>query len=165
MPSLRGLEFIEIIEPTRENAKLQQYPERYSGFTRNGELVAYVKQNDWTTIDEFPFTPWYDVLDLAVQRLFRMDTYTGMWGIFGLVAADDLGRELQRGVLAYLLGRSVLDAASGKKRRLVNVVMHENDPLLQVAMDRGFVALGRRGEAVGAPGLKQRRYQLRQISR
>ena len=82
-----------------------------------------------------------------------------------LVAADDLGRELQRGVLAYLLGRSVLDAASGKKRRLVNVVMHENDPLLQVAMDRGFVALERRGEAVGAPGLKQRRYQLRQISR
>lgn len=54
-----------------QQAKLQQYPERYSGFTRNDELVAYVKQNDWTTIDEFPFTPWYDVLDLAVQPSIR----------------------------------------------------------------------------------------------
>jgi len=194
MSSSHGLEYVETIEPTFENAtaillltlqdakaggfknplaiadpsdqkmvatqqqKLRNHPERYSGFVRDGKLVAYIKQNDWTTRDEFPFAKWYDVLDLLVQRLFRMGTYTGMRGVFGLVASDGLSESDRRFVLVTLLETSFGKRPSGKER-ITNIVLHKNDPLLTIVPDYGFVAFGRSATAAGAPGLKQRRYR------
>lgn len=194
MLSLRGLEFIGTIEPTRENAqaiqrltlqdlkvggfekpldladpsneyrvaaqqqKLRDYPERYSGYARRGKLVAYIKQNDWLVGDELPFATGVRAATLKVRRAFHMNPLTGQWGVFGLVASDNLGFAEHRGVLDHLLQRSFVDPVSGKDRT-VNVVIHDHDPLLEVALYHGFVPVGKRAEAAGAPGLKQQRYQ------
>ena len=201
MLSPQGLEFIETIEPTRENAqamlkltlqdvklggfknplsladpssedmisaqqqKLCDHPERYSGYARNGELVAYIKQGEWLAGDELPFAHWFSFLSLKVQRALHKDPHTGMWGIFGLVAANDLGTMVQKNALALLLMGSREDPVSKNTRRIVNVAIHEYDPLLDIAKNHGFVAVGRRGNAAGAPGLKQRRYQWRLTSK
>lgn len=143
---------------TAQQKKLHDHPERYSGFIRDGNLVAYMKQNDWTTYDEFPFAPWSDVLDLLLQRVFRMDPYTGMWGVFGLVASDTLSKSDRDMVLTTLLESSFGTRPSGKER-IDNIVLHKNDPLLEIVPRYGFVPYGRLGQASGAPGAKQRRFR------
>ena len=137
--------------------KMRDHPERYSGFFRDGKLVAYMKQNDWTIHDELPFAKWYDVLDLMLVKLLRMDPYTGMWGVFGLVASDELNEIDRRFVLTTLLESSFGKRSSGKER-IDNIILHKNDPLIAIVPDYGFIPFGRSAEAAGAKGLKQRRY-------
>jgi hypothetical protein len=190
----QGLEFIETIEPTFENAiavqvltlqdikhggfqkpleladpsnsdmvatqqqKLHDHPERYSGYTRDGQLVAYIKQNDWFAGDELPFATGARAVELKASRALHLDPSTGQWGVFGLVASDNLDKDDRESVLLDLLQRSFADPRSGESRT-VNIVIHEHDPLLEIAVHYGFVPVGKLGEAAGAPGLMQQRYQ------
>lgn len=141
-----------------QQKRLRNHPERYSGFAFDGSLVAYMKQNHWTTYDELPFAPWSDIIDLLLQRAFRMDPHTGMWGVFGLVASDTLSKSDRDMVLTTLLESSFGKRPSGKER-IVNIVLHKNDPLLEIVPCYGFVPYGRLGQASGAPGAKQRRFR------
>lgn len=188
-----GLEFVEVIEPTRSNAeaiqrlglqdalaagfanpysvanpydtdvvalqmgKLIAYPERYSGFAKDGELVAYTKQWHWFTGDERPFATGFHALKCHARHLVHRHRPTGEWGIFGLVASNELGVRQRRAALTNLLRYSFGSVENGE--RTVNVVLHDYDPLLEIAEDYGFVRRGRKAEAAGAPGLKQWRYK------
>jgi hypothetical protein len=194
MPSSQGLEFVETIEPTLENAtaiqrltlqdatlggfknpteladpsnpdmvaaqqqRLRDYPERYCGYVRDGKLIAYMKQNDWMIGDELPFTTGVQAARLKARRALHLDPSTGEWGIFGLVASDELEERDRETVLIGLLQRSFSDPRSWETRT-VNIVIHENDPVLRIARYHGFGPVGELGEAAGAPGLIQRRYQ------
>ncbi len=190
----RGLEYIETIEPTFDNAraiqeltlqdvrvgrfseplkladpantemvaiqqqKLRDHPERYSGYVKDGQLVAYIKQNHWTIADELPFVSGRPAAALRFTRALRLNPSFGQWGIFGLVASEDLPAGERQGVLTSLLRSTFTDPQTGKPRK-VNVVIHDNDPLLSIAERYGFVKYGKKAPAAGAPGLDQFRYQ------
>jgi hypothetical protein len=194
-----NLEFIEVIEPTYENAKaiqeltlqdvkaggfpnpreladpsssdkvaaqqqkLRDHPERYSGYARNGQLVAYIKHGEWLAGDELPFASGLRVALLKARSALHLNPSTGQWGVFGLVTSDDLTDDEREVALVKLLQRSFRDSQSGKFRT-VNVVIHENDPLLEIAALYRFVPVGKPAEAAGAPGLMQQRYRRRASS-
>lgn len=194
MPNPKGLEFIEAIEPTLENAKaiqgltlqdvikgcfdnpldlanpssgnmilaqqqkLRNHPGQYSGYVRNGELVAYIKQNHWLVGDELPFATGIRFVRLIANRVLRLDPSTGQWGIYGFVASDELDVSDRKSALVGLLQYSLANVLKGKYRT-VNVVIYENDPLIDIVSKFGFVPVGKLGEAANAPGLLQQRYQ------
>jgi len=138
-----------------QQQKLRDHPERYSGYTLNGTLVAYMKQNKWLIGDELPFvTPRLKAHLLRLMAKIRRTSETGQWGVFGLVASDELDRYQRRDALENLLKHSFRG-----NLRTVNIVIHANDPVLPSALHFGFVAVGKFAEAAGASGLKQRRYQ------
>ncbi len=138
--------------------KLHRHPERYSGYYHNGQLVAFMKQNEWRVDDELPFATWQEALKLLVRKARRLDLSMGQWGIFGLVVSDEFGYELRSALLIDLLKRSFKYPVTGKAR-IVNIALSEKDPVLSIAKSQGFVVIGKPGEAAGAPGLKQQRYQ------
>jgi len=136
--------------------KLIDHPEYYSGYTLNGELVAFMKQNEWFISDELPFARPFKAIGLLVRKVFRLNPSTGEWGVFALIASRDLKYELRGNVLADLLTRAYM----GMSVSTINIPIYERDRLRGIALSHGFVAVGKWGEAAGAPGLKQRRYQL-----
>lgn len=147
-----------LVNAQRRNLRL--HPERYNGYVRDGELVAFMKQNDWLIGDELPFTSVLRAFMLKVRRVIRRKPSMGQWGVFGLVASDTLNSEERAEVLQGLLHTALVDPRTGKAR-IVNVPIHRNDPLLKIAMKNGFVPLGKRGVAAGTFGPKQQRYQRR----
>lgn len=194
MSASNGLEYIEMIKPTFENAKaiqkltlqdveaggfenpleladpfntdkvisqrqkLRDHPERYSGYVRDGRLVAYIKQNDWTITDELPFASRSRAVAIRASLGLHMSPSTGQWGVFGLVASNDLNDEEREMVLRELLRSSFVDPRTSEPRT-VNIAIHERDPLFKIAVRLGFKAVGEIAEAAGAPGLMQQRYQ------
>lgn len=139
--------------------KLEQHPERYSGFTLDHELVAYMKIGEWTIVDEAPFATGLRAAWLRIKRWLRLNPKTGQLGIFGLVVSDELNDATRRLALVGLLSeacRTHRDVAPGMK--FVNIVLHDNDPLQEIARAQSFVPRGKRGEAVGAPGKLQQRF-------
>lgn len=172
MSRYRGLKFVEHIKPTFKNAKaiksltyqdalaagfenpyaiadplsfrealeqwmkLLRHPERYSGYTLNGELVAFIKHN-----------------------ALHVEGAPDQWIILGLVASDDLHDDELERVLKRLLMLPVENPRTGMNRT-VNVAIHDNDPLLEIALRYGFIPVGKPDYQEGAPGLKQQNYQL-----
>lgn len=144
---------------TRQQSRLNNHPERYSGYTRNGELVAYMKQNEWTLPDELPFSGIVHRVALKLRKELNLDmgSWTGEWGVFGLVAADSLAAWESNQLLLNLLRRTYFDAKG--QPQVVNIVLHDNDPLNGHIRREGFVVKGKPGQAAGAPGLEQLRYR------
>lgn len=155
---------LELADPTDDQQvrdqrqKLLDHPERYSGYAQNGKLVAYMKQNTWFVDDATPFAMGWREFVLKAFGAIGFNPSTGQWAVFGLVASEELGRSVQEEVLVDLLRRSFNDPRSGRART-VNIVLHKNDPLLSVMKSLDFLPKGKLGEAAGAPGLKQRRFQ------
>lgn len=142
--------------------KLEQHPKRYSGFTLDGQLVAYMKIGQWTIFDEQPFAIGFRAMWLRIKRLLHLNPMTGQLGIFGLVVSDKLNDATRRLALTGMLSeacRTHHDVAPSMK--FVNIVLHENDPLMEIARSQGFTPYGKRGEAAGAPGKLQRRFVKR----
>jgi len=157
----RPIELADPLNPgmvAAQQQKLLDHPERYSGYTRDGQLVAYIKQNDWLYGDELPFASGARAVALKASRALHLNPSTGQWGVFGLVASDSLLDGERRNALTGLLQSSFVDPLSGKSRT-VNVIIHDHDPLFEVAALNGFGPVGKRAEAAGAPGLLQQRYQ------
>ena len=122
---------------------LLRYPEQFSGYTLNGELVAFMKQNYANAADHMPLSE---------------DGSANEWAVFGLVASDQLADDQRQIALVGLLQRSLKDSHTGELRA-VNIPIHQNDPLLKVAKQLQFVAVGTPVEVPGAPGLKQQWYR------
>lgn len=141
----------------KQQRRLRMYPQYYSGYVVDGQLIAFIKQKDWTESDERPFVLEAEAVKLASVSSQGFSPPTGDWGIFGLVAYNGLDDELRDLVLEGLLLTSFKDADG--KSRTVNAPIHENDPLLPIAIRHGFVPVGPMGKADGAPGLLQQRYQ------
>ncbi len=80
------------------------------------------------------------------------------YGVFGLVGSDSLPGNERDTILHDLLVRSIGKAAR-ESAAVINIVLHGKDPVTPIAVDLGFRPVGPRGEAVGAPGLLQQRYQ------
>lgn len=148
---------------TDQLSKLVDYPERYSGYMLDGKLVAYLKQNEWLIGDELPFVGAAQKAALKAKYAFTKNASTGEWYIPGLVASDQLSPAQREDVLVDLLERALLDPETGEPR-VVNIVVHDHDPLLRIIPRYGFVQVGKRGDAAGAEGLKQPRFQ-RKVSR
>ncbi|MDB5181139.1 MAG: hypothetical protein JWO54_902 [Candidatus Saccharibacteria bacterium] len=140
---------LEDADPSNTKLVLKQlwrhirHPERYSGYTLNGQLIAFMVQNYWSAGDEEPY---------------KGPEPINQWGIFGLVASDELDKDIREYVLESLLVYSFKDPESGEPRT-VNISIYEQDPLLKIALRHGFVPVGEKAEAAGAPGLLQHRYQ------
>ena len=137
-----------------QQRKLRANPEYYSGFMLNGKVVACLKQNEWRIRDELPFARFFRRLVLLVKYLLTKNPSTGQWGILGLVASDQLSPAEREKVLVELLERALLDPKTGEPR-IVNIVVHDHDPLLGIIPRYGFVQVGKRGYAAGTKGLKQ----------
>jgi hypothetical protein len=144
-----------------QQQKLFSHPERYSGYLLDGKLVAYAKQGEWKIGDELPFASGLYALLLRVRQALGVNLSLHQRGVFGLVASKELNESDQRYVLADLLRRSLRSRRTAEYHQVINIVLHENDPLLEIATDFGFKAVGKQGDAAGAPGLKQQRYQRR----
>jgi hypothetical protein len=189
-----GLEFVETIEATMENAKsivslvrqdakagnmevlyesanpddhsavsvqhykLYTHPERYSGYTKDGQLVAFIKQHRWTTDNELPFAKGGRKIALTIKKMLRLYSETDQWFVSGLVVSDRLEPYERNPLLKELLRKSFMDSDNGKGM-VVNIILHDSDPLLDIAPKLGFVQIGKRGVAPGAPGVKQRLFQ------
>jgi len=136
---------------------LGNHPERYSGYASNGRLVAFMKQSPWLITNELSFTEGVSGFIPRVLDRLRLNPSTGQRGIFGLVAADHLSEDDRSFVLESLVRHSIEDPMHAGKT--VNVIIHDHDPLLEIALRSGFVPVGKKGEASGAKGLKQQRYQ------
>ena len=141
--------------------KLTDFPERYSGYRQeNGLIVAYKKANEWMVSDEAPFIEnafARRTLQLA-GKLRGGSMQPRADGVFGLVVGRQLDGEDQAELLHDLLNRSVTEGLA-HAASVLNIVLHDNDPVLPIARDLGFEPVGPRGEAAGAPGLIQQRYQ------
>lgn len=147
--------------PTRlkwQQSMLRDNPERYCGYELDGKLVAYLKQAPWLAGDELPFARGAHAEELQKILANNQDPSTGEWGVLGLVVSDKLDSGVRDAIYDDLLQRSFADPVSGDART-VNVVIHDNDPLLPVAQHHNFLQVGKKGEAAGAPGRKQRRYK------
>jgi hypothetical protein len=189
MSLLQGLEFHQTIEATERNAvaiqrltlqdviaggfeepnkladpsnpkmvetqlqKLRAHPERYSGYSIHGELVAYLKHGEWRVQDELPFVTV--PMSVAYQAGWQ---FKNQWGVFGLVVSDGLA-DAQRDVVLSSLLQLAIDSSVNAGARMVNIVIHDHDPVLTLAVRNGFMPVGKPAEAEGAPGLLQRRYQ------
>lgn len=141
--------------------KLKNNPTAYTGYRQeNGLIVAYMKAQEWFTGDEVPFIED----EIARQALIAAGKSRGgsmepkAYGVFGLVVDRTIEQEAQSEIFYDLLTRSIGQAAV-HSAELVNIVIHDKDPVLPIALDLGFQAVGTPGNAAGAPGLLQQRYQ------
>lgn len=156
---------LELADPSNrkqvrdQRKRLRKHPERYSGYFKGDELVAYIKQNEWRVADELPFVFGEQYDELKALYDHNKAASTGQWGVFGLVVSDKLDKESRDELLTLLLEESLTDPKTGKTRTTVNIVLHANDPLLEIVSHYGFDPVGRLGEAAGAPGILQPRYQ------
>ncbi len=142
--------------------KLTDFPERYSGYQQeNGLIVAYLKSNEWFASDEAPFVEnVFARASLQIGAKLRGGSLEPKaFGIFGLVANETLPTDDQDELL-YALLQSSVEKGLAHSAKVLNVVLHDHDPALPIARDLGFEPVGSRGEATGAPGLIQQRYQL-----
>lgn len=141
--------------------KLTDFPERYSGYQQeNGLIVAYLKTNEWLVGDEAPFIEnafARRTLQLA-GKLRGGSLQPKAYGVFGLVADETLATDDRADLLHGLLNTSVTRGLA-HSASVLNIVLHDSDPALPIAHDFGFEPVGPRGEAAGAPGLIQQRYQ------
>jgi hypothetical protein len=128
-----------------QRLKMLRHPWRYSGYVYDGRVVAYLVENWWIDSD---------------KESRETGELGGLWGITGLVASDRLRNDVRERILTDLLRRAVLRARKINARTVV-VFIHDYDPLLNIARNYGFVAVGEKAEVSGAPGLKQQRYELR----
>ena len=140
--------------------KLARYPDRYSGYTHeDGSLVAYSKTNEWLAGDEASFIDNIIARKalVAKSKLRGGSLSPKQFGIFGLVVSDQLPvvdqHEIIHDLLSRAIGRATLNSAS-----VLNIVLHEYDPVKDIAIDLGFTPTGS-AVASGAPGLVQQRYQ------
>lgn len=141
-----------------QQRKLRKHPTRYCGYVdKSGKLVAYLKQASWDNSLEAPFARLPQAAMLYAQHVMGLDARR--WGVLGLVASDRLSEKEREYALTGLLQYAVATAQK-KKMRSVNLPLHPNDPLLQIAPKFGFAQVGKLGELEGAPGVKQRRFQL-----
>ena len=142
--------------------RLTQYPERYSGYQdQNETIVAYIKQNEWLAHDESPFvTNSFARKALKARMLLKVHSLNPKaYGVFGLVASDELETSDQEKILEDLFVRSIGNAAT-QSYAVINIVLHAHDPATSIAQRLGFKSTDPEGEASGAPGLAQKRYQL-----
>ncbi|HEY8886672.1 MAG TPA: hypothetical protein VIM31_04215 [Candidatus Microsaccharimonas sp.] len=138
--------------------KLREHPENYSGYRQeNGLIVAYMKTNEWFRGDEAPFAE--SAFARASLRLKNGSMKPKALGVFGLVVDQSLEKVDQLELLHDLLYRSIGQAAT-HAAEVINIVIHEHDPVLEMAERLEFRPVGPKGQAVGAPGLLQQRYQL-----
>jgi hypothetical protein len=137
--------------------RLHQNPENYSGYQQNdGQVIAYMKTNEWFRGDEAPFAE--TALARVAFRLRNGPMEPKAYGIFGLVVDQSLETMDQEELLHDLLYRSI-GLATLRSSEIINIVIHDNDLALPVARSLNFLPVGPKGEAVGAPGLLQQRYQ------
>jgi hypothetical protein len=80
------------------------------------------------------------------------------YGVFSLVASESLPGQERDEVLHDLLVRSIGRAAD-ESASVINIVTNNQDPAIYTVEDLGFLPKGPAGEAAGAPGLIQQRYQ------
>ncbi len=144
--------------------KILNFPENYSGFRQeNGLIVAYMKSKEWTFDDEDPFAVYSS--ELSRKGLKLMSKLRGgsikpkAYGIFGLVVNDELEDGDRNEIVENLLHGAIYRAVGHSALR-VNIVLHDNDPVLPIAEEFHFRPVGEKAEASGAPGLLQQRYQL-----
>jgi len=123
--------------------RLLRHPENYSGYTLDGQLMGFIKQNYANAADRVPS---------------HKGEPDNEWAIFGLVASHVLFEDDQETVLVGLLVRTFEERATGEPQA-VNVAIHERDPLLPFALQYGFVPVGEPAEVEGAPGLAQQYYR------
>ena len=150
----------ELSKVLAQEGKLAEYPDRYNGYAHeDGSLVAFSKTNEWFAGDEAPFIDSIIARKALVARskLRGGSLSPKEYGIFGLVASDELPSNDRNDILHDLLNRALGEAAMQTMLN-VNIVLHEFDPVLNIARDLGFKPKGS-GEAAGAPGLFQHRYQ------
>jgi len=117
--------------------KMLRHPERYAGYTLDGDLVAYIKLMPSPSAGSEP---------------------ADEWAIMGLVASDKLDANRRESALVGLLQHAIMDRRSGKSRT-VTVPIHKHDPLLEIALNKGFMPVGVPAEQDGAPGLDQQVYR------
>lgn len=140
--------------------KLTDHPDQYSGFTNEAELVAFMKATEWLRGDEAPFVQSY----LAKQRLRLEGKLSGpsmqpkAFGVFGLNIDIRLQNRERDDIYYFLLNHAIGQAAL-YSAEVINIVLNDKDPVTPIAKDLGFRPLGSIGEAAGAPGLEQQRYQ------
>jgi hypothetical protein len=192
MTLFEGLEFVETIEPTTENAKaivslvrqdakaghmteLCEYanpedpdiieeqlskmikdPKSYCGYTKDGQLVAFIRQLELLNGSVLPYAVGGDWIVLMVKKLLRLSPRTGQLFISGLVASEELEPEERVHALRQLLQKSF---TGERKNKVVNIVLHDSDPLLDIAPKLGFDQFGKRGEDPAIPGVKQRMFR------
>ena len=163
---------LELADPTNETKvetqrmKLILNPNQYTGYAdEDGQLVAYMKTNEWRTGDEAPYVgnfltaPFARIALKKAGRSRAGSMDPAAFGIFGLVADRSLEKDDHNEIVHDLLYRSIGQAAV-QSAVLINIVIHNNDHIvLANALNLGFEPVGRRGNAAGAHGLKQQRYQ------
>lgn len=141
--------------------KLTQHPEQYSGYRYpGGSLAAYMKTNEWFYGDEAPFVDniFARTALIATSKLRRGSLRPKAYGVFGLVTDKALESAERNVVIADLLARSIGKAAA-HSANVVNIVLHDNDPVTPIAQDLGFSPMGGRGIAAGTHNRAQQRYQ------
>jgi len=145
-------------EVTDQQFRMYNHPDQFSGFLLNGKLVAFTRSNYWYISDELPFASGMDAFTLRARKALHLSPMTGEWGISALVASDSLDDAMRHDALVGLLQYG-LQRGQDARATAVNIVIHDHDPLLAIAPSLGFVPVGKKGEAAGAPGLLQQRYK------
>lgn len=136
-----------------QQLRLADHPERYYGyFNTEGELVGFAKRAEWLVGDELPFIEGSKRVVFRLRQKVRMHR-TGQIGVFGLVVSEEITPTTQRLILTNLLAHA-LNGPRGEEP-VVNIIIYEGDPVMDIAERLGFRRFGKVGEAAGAPGLLQ----------
>ena len=142
--------------------RIEDNPQNFSGYSRvsDGEVVAFMAGAEWLYGDEAPFikNPLARTAMVLAAKRRGNSLKPKAYGVHGLVAAETLEPSDRDEILEKLL-MSSLGRAAAQSAALVNIVIHDRDPLLPIAQDNGFRPVGPLGHAAGAEGILQQRYQ------
>jgi len=136
-----------------QRAKHAHHPEQYRGaYDEHGELVGYIKVDNWYYGLEVPFTSGIEK-QLLIARKFvtRRHVLPGNpLGIMGLVAdprlAEHYTQEVVNDMLIGLVDYAIEVAESGETVREIKVPHYAGDPAREATTAQGFVYSGKSGE-------------------
>jgi hypothetical protein len=136
--------------------KMIKDPKSYSGYIKDGQLVAFMKQTELLTGNVLPYAVGGHWIVMMIKKRLRRSPRTGQLFITGLVVSEELEPEERVHALKQLLQKSF---TGGRKNKVVNIVLHDSDPLLDIAPKLGFKQFGKKGDDPAVPGVKQRLFR------
>ncbi|MFY9227814.1 MAG: hypothetical protein WAO28_00595 [Candidatus Microsaccharimonas sp.] len=157
------------LDPSRrlqlETDQLEQYQSGHGDRfgvvdTTTGNIVSMAMVSEWLRGDHYPFSTPLGRAGLQGLRLAHIGYLpTRPVGLHTLVVDRELSKADQLDV-AMLTGVEVINLAENRE---IRTSLPENDPAERALQYLGFVATGRFGERLKAPGITQQLYVRKRI--
>lgn len=142
--------------------KLAKRPQKYTGAFHGNDLVGYMTFNNWRIADQSDFATPEELESFEGRK--PEENLIGQYGIFGLVVSNQLELDEQQEISRTFFSKAASEAVLRSTGLLVpnakvNIVLHDHDPLREMAAEEFAFKPVRRGVVSYLPELEQTLYQ------